>query len=67
MDDRSERGKAPAGGAPQPDELPREIRPSERLPATVPDEGAPLPDMPISRDPLLNPGPVPATVPREFD
>jgi hypothetical protein len=59
MTNKPQRGRAPAGGAPQPPELPHEITPDDELPTPAPEDGAPLPDMPMSRDPLLSPGPVP--------
>jgi|GEM_PF-4525315 len=64
MTDKSQRDLPPMGGAPEPDEIPREIRPGEDLPSPAPDEGGPIPDLPMGHDPLLNPGPVPMERPR---
>jgi hypothetical protein len=59
MTDRDRRRDTPVGGAVQPPEIPREETPDDVPPTPAASEGAPLPGMPMSRDPLLNPGPIP--------
>ena len=57
MTDKHDDRRTPPAGT-QPPEIPREHRPDDIDHDPRQGDGE-LPDMPLSRDPLLNPGPTP--------
>jgi hypothetical protein len=57
MSDKHDDRRTPPAGV-QPREIPREKRPTDDIDHDPRHDGE-LPGMPLSRDPLLNPGPTP--------